>query len=167
MNCAKTGLKRWLAETLDFGKVGHAQPKFDEEELKKFNTKAVHNMPYAALKDNFGVSESFWETVKGNLNVAKDVLLWDNICNKAIEPVMEDAAFTAQAAELLPKGNFDEATFGEWINAVKAASGRKGKELFHPIRMALTAQADGPELKALLPLIGYDKAYRRLRGEKA
>ena len=156
-----------LAETLDFGKVGHAQPKFDEEELKKFNTKAVHNMPYTALKDNFGVSESFWETVKGNLNVAKDVLLWDNICNKAIEPVMEDAAFTAQAAELLPEGDFDEATFGEWINTVKAASGRKGKELFHPIRMALTAQADGPELKALLPLIGYDKAYRRLRGEKA
>lgn len=156
-----------LAETLDFGKVGHAQPKFDEEELKKFNTKLVHNMPYAALKDNFGVSESFWDKVKGNLNIAKDVLVWDNICNKEIAPIAEDKAFTAEAAELLPKGEFNEATFGAWINAVKAASGRKGKELFHPIRMALTGLADGPELKTLLPLIGYEKAYKRLRGERA
>ncbi len=156
-----------LAKTLDFSKVGHAQPKFDEEELKKFNTKMVHNMPYIALKDNFNVSESFWETVKGNLNIAKDVLLWDSICNKVIEPIMEDAAFTAQVAEMLPKRDFNETMFDEWINVVKVASGRKGKELFHPIRMALTALADGPELKALLPLIGYDKAYKRLRGEKA
>ena len=83
---------------MDFEKIGHAQPKFDEEELKKFNTKLVHNMPYTALKDNFGVSETFWNDVKGNLEVAKDVLLWDNICNKEIEPIMEDAAFLAQAA---------------------------------------------------------------------
>lgn len=156
-----------LAQTLDFEKIGHAQPKFDEEELKKFNTKLVHNMPYTALKDNFGVSETFWNDVKGNLEVAKDVLLWDNICNKEIEPIMEDAAFLAQAAKLLPPGEFNEATFGAWINAVKTASGRKGKDLFHPIRMALTGLADGPELKTLLPLIGYEKAYKRLKGEQA
>ncbi len=156
-----------LATTLDFGKIGHAQPKFDEEELKKFNTKLVHNMPYTALKDNFGVSEAFWNKVKGNLETAKDVLLWDNICNKEIAPITEDAAFTAQAADMLPGGEFNDATFNEWINAVKATTGRKGKDLFHPIRMALTAQADGPELKTLLPLIGREKAYKRLKGERA
>ena len=63
--------------------------------------------------------------------------------------------------------NFDENTFGAWMNEVKDKTGRKGKELFHPIRMALTGEANGPELKTLLPLIGYDKAYKRLRGEKA
>ena len=72
-----------------------------------------------------------------------------------------------EASELLPKSNFDENTFGAWMNEVKAKTGRKGKELFHPIRMALTGEANGPELKTLLPLIGYDKAYKRLRGEKA
>lgn len=156
-----------LAESLDFSKIGRSQPKFDEEELQKFSTKLVHNMPYSALKDNFGVSEEFWEDVKGNLDIAKDVLTWDNICNKEIEPVIEDADFTTKASELLPNGEFDVETFGTWINEVKSATGRKGKDLFHPIRMALTAEANGPELKTLLPLIGYDKAYKRLRGEKA
>ncbi|MBR5598584.1 MAG: glutamate--tRNA ligase [Alphaproteobacteria bacterium] len=156
-----------LAETLDFNKIGRSQPKFDEEELKKFNTKLVHGMPYGALKDNFGINEVFWEDVKGNLEVARDVLLWDNICNKEIEPIVEDKDFTVEASDLLPKEDFNENTFGNWMNEVKAKTGRKGKELFHPIRMALTAEANGPELKTLLPLIGYDKAYKRLRGQKA
>lgn len=156
-----------LAKTLDFKKIGHAQPKFDEEELKKFNTKLVHNMPYAALQNKFGVSETFWNKVRGNLTTAADVLLWDNICNKEIEPVIEDAAFLAQAAELLPLGEFDDTTFNVWTAKIKTATGRKGKDLFHPIRMALTAQADGPELKTLLPLIGREKAYKRLKGERA
>lgn len=156
-----------LAATLDFSKIGRSQPKFDEEELKKFNTKLVHNMPYSALTDTFGVSEVFWDDVKGNLETAKDVTLWDSICNKEIMPVIEDAEFTALAADLLPRGEFNAETFNAWMNELKAKTGRKGKELFHPIRMALTAEANGPELKTLLPLIGYDKAYKRLKGEKA
>ena len=156
-----------LANTLDFNKIGRSQPKFDDEELRKFSTKLIHNMPYSALKDNFGVSEDFWNKVRGNLEIAKDVLLWDNICNKEIEPVIEDMDFTLKASEMLPKGDYDVETFGAWINEVKTATGRKGKDLFHPVRMALTGEANGPELKTLLPLIGYDKAYKRLRGEKA
>ena len=80
---------------------------------------------------------------------------------------MEDKDFTVEASLLLPKEVFNENTFGAWMNDVKAKTGKKGKELFHPIRMALTGLANGPELKTLLPLIGYDKAYKRLRGEKA
>jgi glutamyl-tRNA synthetase len=140
---------------------------FSEEELKKFNTKLIHNMPYVALKNTFGISEEFWNKVKGNLDIANDILVWDNICDKEIEPVIEDVAFTAQAAEMLPKSAFDENTFGAWMNELKTQTGRKGKELFHPLRMALTAQSNGPELKTLLPLIGYEKAYKRLLGEKA
>ena len=156
-----------LAETLDFNKIGRSQPKFDDEELRKFSTKLLHNMSYSCLKDSFGVSEKFWEDVRGNLDKAEDVLLWDNICNKEIEPKIEDLEFTSVASELLPKCDFNNDTFGIWMNEVKAKTGRKGKDLFHPIRMALTSEANGPELKTLLPLIGYDKAYKRLRGEKA
>ena len=156
-----------LAETLDFSKIGHAQPKFDEEELKKFNTKLVHNMPYEALKDTYGVSQIFWDDVKGNLDIAQDITLWDNICNKEITPVLEDADFTAEAAEILPKEEFNDETFNIWINLLKEKTGRKGKNLFHPIRMALTAEMNGPEIKTLLPLIGYEKAYKRLKGQKA
>ena len=91
----------------------------------------------------------------------------ENICNKEIEPIIEDKDFTISAAELLPNSEFNIDTFGEWINLVKEKTGRKGKDLFHPIRLALTGEANGPELKILLPLIGYEKAYKRLRGEKA
>lgn len=154
-----------LAETLDFHKIGRAQPKFDEEELKKFNTKLVHNLPYENLKDNFGVSKIFWDDVKGNLEKVADVAVWDNICNKEISPVIEDKEFCLKAASLLPQGKeFDAETFNVWINALKAETGRKGKDLFHPIRMALTAEPNGPELKTLLPLIGYEKAVKRLQG---
>jgi glutamyl-tRNA synthetase len=47
---------------------------------------------------------------------------------------------------------------------VKAATSRKGKALFHPLRLALTGEETGPELSALLPLIGHAKAAARLIG---
>ena len=102
-----------------------------------------------------------------NIEIAKDVLLWDNICNKEIEPQIEDLEFTTIASELLVNEEFNVDTFGLWMNVLKEKTGRKGKDLFHPIRLALTAEPNGPELKTLLPLIGYDKAYKRLRGQKA
>ncbi|MFN8912089.1 MAG: glutamate--tRNA ligase, partial [Alphaproteobacteria bacterium] len=45
--------------------------------------------------------------------------------------------------------------------------GKAGKELFMPIRHALTALEHGPELKHVLPIIGREKAVKRLSGQKA
>ena len=156
-----------LAATLDFAKIGRAQPKFDEEELRHFNTRLIHGMPYANIKDRYQVSETFWNTVKANLTVADDIHNWEQICNQKVTPIMEDEALTQAAADLLPPEPWDENTFNQWMNALKEQSGKKGRELFHPVRKALTAQDNGPELKLLLPLIGRDKAARRLRGETA
>ena len=154
-----------LADSLDFAKLGRSQPKFDEEELKHFNTKFVRSMPYANVKDRVDVT--FWNEVRPNLNVVADVELWHNICNAEITPIIEDKALTDLAAELLPQEPWDENTFNTWLNDVKTQSSKKGKELFHPIRKALTALDNGPELKTLLPLIGYEKASKRLQGIKA
>ncbi len=156
-----------LSATLDFAKIGRAQPKFDEEELRHFNTRLIHGMPYANIKDRYQVSETFWNTVKANLTVADDIHNWEQICNQKVTPIMEDEALTKAAADLLPPEPWDENTFNQWMNALKEQSGKKGRELFHPVRKALTAQDNGPELKLLLPLIGRDKAARRLRGETA
>ena len=68
---------------------------------------------------------------------------------------------------MLPEQPWDNDTFSTWVNVIKEQTGKKGKELFHPIRMALTGQENGPELKVLLPLIGYDKAFKRLNAVKA
>lgn len=156
-----------LADSLDFSKIGRAQPKFDEEELRHLNTKLVRGMPFAYVSGRLSVSESFWNAVRANLTVVDDVHNWERICNQKVSPVIEDQELTDTAADMLPPEPWTEETFGLWMNKVKAASGKKGRELFHPLRKALTAQDDGPELKLLLPLIGRDKAVRRLRGETA
>ena len=156
-----------LAQSLDFAKLGRAQPKFDEQELKHFNTKFVRSMPYALVKDRIDVDEEFYNDVRANLTVLDDIRIWKNICRDEVLPVMEDAAFTSAAADLLPPEPWNEDTFNAWLNQVKAQTGRKGKDLFHPIRKALTALDNGPELKIILPLIGYEKAFKRLKGQKA
>ncbi len=156
-----------LAATLDFAKLGRSQPKFDEEELKLFNTRFIHGLPYAAVKDRIDADENFWLAVRGNLTAVAGIREWENICRQKITPVIEDRKFTALAAELLPPSPWNETTFSDWLNALKNRSGRKGRDLFHPLRLALTAAADGPELKTLLPLIGREKAFRRLQGETA
>ena len=156
-----------LAQSLDFAKLGRAQPKFDEQELKHFNTKFVRSMPYASVKDRIDVDEEFYNDVRANLTVLDDIRIWKNICRDEVVPVMEDAAFTSAAADLLPPEPWNEDTFNAWLNQVKAQTGRKGKDLFHPIRKALTALDNGPELKIILPLIGYEKAFKRLKGQKA
>lgn len=153
-----------LAETLDFGKIGRSQPKFDEEELKHFNTKLIHEYPYQQVKTRISVDEAFWDAVKSNLNVVADVDIWSAVCHQEVAPVIEDKELTDLAAELLPPEPWNHETWNLWINQVKEKSGKKGKDLFHPIRQALTAQDNGPELKILLPLIGRDKALKRLSG---
>jgi glutamyl-tRNA synthetase len=67
----------------------------------------------------------------------------------------------------LPDGDLDEEAWGKLTGALKSEMGVKGKALFHPLRLALTARERGPEMKNLLPLIGSARAKARLRGETA
>lgn len=156
-----------LAASLDFAKIGRSQPKFDVEELKIFNTKFVHAAPYDYIKERAGVDEAFWRAVKGNLTIVDDINAWKEICHQKVKPVVEDKDLIAAAAELLPPEPWNEETWNNWVYEVKTQTGKKGRELFHPIRKALTAQENGPELKILLPLIGREKAYKRLNGIEA
>ncbi|MBR1648684.1 MAG: glutamate--tRNA ligase [Alphaproteobacteria bacterium] len=156
-----------LAQTLDFSKLGRSQPKFSEEDLARFNTHLVRNMPYENVKSRIDADEKFWDAVRGNLEVVGDYKQWKDICRCTITPVIEDAAFLSLAAELLPSEPWDESTFNTWINEIKNRTNRKGKELFHPLRKAITAADNGPELKILLPLIGYERVHSRLNGQKA
>lgn len=156
-----------LAKSLDLSKIGRSQPKFDVEELEMFNTKFIHGAPYEYVKGRIDADENFWNAVKGNLTFVKDITAWEDICHKEVTPVIEDSALTEAAADLLPAEPWNEETFNLWVNEVKAKTGKKGKDLFHPIRKALTAQENGPELKILMPLMGRAKAYKRLKGEAA
>jgi glutamyl-tRNA synthetase len=158
-----------LAERFAFEKISMAPARFDMKELNNLNAHLLHKLPYVAVAGRLGAlgvggGEAFWNAVRGNLAVLKDAAHWWRIVAGSVRPLVEDAAFTAEAARLLPEEPWNEATWDTWIAALKAATGRKGRALFHPLRLALTGIEDGPELKALLPLIGREKAVGRLLG---
>ena len=81
--------------------------------------------------------------------------------------MIEDADFTQKAATLLPDGEWSEESWNEFVSAVKEQTGRKGKQLFMPLRLALTGRSDGPELPKVFALLGRERAQKRLMGEAA
>jgi glutamyl-tRNA synthetase len=161
-----------LAELFDFSKISRAPAKFDPEELQALNAKLLHATPFASVKDRLrakriGGGEAFWLAVRPNLMVFADVNQWWTVVHGKIEPAIEDAAFLEKALALLPPEPWDAAIWSNWTDAVKQATGAKGRALYHPLRLALTGLERGPELKDLLPLIGHAKAAARLAGTTA
>ncbi len=157
-----------LAATFDLAKLSRSPSRFDTTELEGLNAKLLHMMPYADVADRLpglGVTggEALWLAVRGNLARLSDAATWQRVVAGPITPVIENAEFCAAAA-LLPPEPWSAETWGAWTNAVKASSGAKGRALFHPLRLALTGLENGPELKALLPLIGRTQALARLGG---
>ncbi len=161
-----------LVSLFDLSKISTAPGRFDVEDLKTLNAKLLHKLPYEAVAGRLEVlgvtgGAPFWDAVRGNLALFADVGRWWRVVAGEIEPVLENADLTAKAAELLPAEPWDHETWGRWTAAITAATGTKGRALFHPLRLALTGAEAGPELKALLPLIGRARAHARLLGRKA
>ena len=161
-----------LAEEFSFEKIGRAPAHFVPEELTALNAKLLHATPFDAVGtrlDVLGVGggAAFWEAARPNLARLSDATdLW-TLVPGPVTPVIENQAFADEASKLLPPEPLDETSWGAWTSAVAAATGAKGRALFHPLRLALTGREHGPELKKLLPLIGRAKALARLHGERS
>ena len=154
-----------LVEGFDLSKLSRAPAKFDEAELAHLNTKLLHNLPWEMVKDRLDHgSEEFWLAIRGNIEKLLDSKTWFDIITNGINPVVaeEDREFITEARRLLPPEPWDGTTWKAWTDAVKAATGRKGKPLFMPLRLALTGLDHGPELAQLLPLIGRERTLERL-----
>jgi glutamyl-tRNA synthetase len=156
-----------LASEFDFGKIGRAPAHFVTEELDALNARTLHLMPYSAVASRVPLGEGFWEAVKPNVTRLSDAAGMARLVTGPVTPVIEDVALAEKAAALLPPEPWDEATWPLWTKAVAAETGARGRGLFHPLRLALTGQEHGPELKKLLPLIGRARALARLKGETA
>ncbi|MBS9478118.1 glutamate--tRNA ligase [Ancylobacter radicis] len=163
-----------LAQRIDFSKISRAPARFDPADLDALTAQTLHVLPYASVAERLaaigiGGGEALWLAVRGNLGRLADTATWWRVVEGPLAPAIapEDADFLAQAADLLPPEPWDGGVYPAFIAAVKPASGRTGKSLFHPLRLALTGAESGPELKALLPLIGRARAQARLRGETA
>ena len=159
-----------LLRGFDLGHVSRAPARFDEHELQALNARLLHELPYDTVRARLKAlgadgGRQFWQAVRGNLATLNDVPTWFEIIHGEIEPVVTDREFLNAAKRLLPPEPWDDATWKAWTTALREATGHKGRDLFHPLRLALTSAESGPELAALLPLMGRDRVARRLGGE--
>ncbi|KFC71237.1 Glutamate--tRNA ligase [Devosia sp. LC5] len=157
-----------IAAKLDFSMISHGAARFDPVELDNLNARLLHAMPYETALPrltSLGLEgEAIWLLLRDNLSKFNDIVEWSKLVLGPVEPVIadEDRDFLALAKALLPPEPWSLETWGEWTNALKAATGRKGKPLFLPLRLVLTGRHDGPELKSLLPLVGRTACLARL-----
>ena len=156
-----------IISDFDISKFGKSKPKFDKNELRGLNSKFFKMLDFSGIsnqlkKFNFKISSDFWELVKGNIQNLEELELWWNIIYGNIEPIYNDENFINTAVETLPDGNFDKNTWTNWTSILMKETGRKGKELYNPIRLCLTGQNKGPEMATLIFLMGREKVLERL-----
>ena len=156
-----------LIEGFDISRFGSAPTKFDEADLYPLTGRYLQSLPLSAVADRIAdlgvpadLAEPFWTVTRDNIETLHDLDGWWALCRDGADPVIEveDAAFVAEAMGLLPEGPLDAETWAAWTAAGKAATGRKGRGLFMPLRKALTGQAHGPDMAALMPLLQVVKA---------
>ena len=156
-----------VAEGFELTQFGSAPTKFDEQDLYPLTARFLHAQSFEAMVSDIAavgvpteLAERFWDVTRENITIRKDLAQWWEMFQNGADPVIddEDRDFVAQALTLLPDGPFDGDTWKTWTTAVKDATGRKGKNLFMPLRKALTGQAHGPDMSALLPLLQVIKA---------
>jgi glutamyl-tRNA synthetase len=155
-----------LIETFDFSTFGRAPARFDLEELAALNARIVHVLPYERVRDRLpeGMTQPDWAAIRPNLRTVAEASEWWQILHGHIEaaPAPEDVAFLAAAAAAAGEVDWYADPWRQLTALLKERTGRTGKALFHPLRRALTGRDSGPEMAALLPLVGRDEAIARL-----
>jgi glutamyl-tRNA synthetase len=155
-----------LVKTFDINDFGRSSPRFDGRQLVSLNRKFLHGLDYAAVRDRLpeGAGEDFWLAVRGNLDLLTEARQWWDICTGEITPpdLSGESGIIRAAMDCLPPEPWDAQSWKGWTAAVAAASGAKGRALYHPLRLALTGWDQGPEMAALLPLLGRARVLERL-----
>ncbi|ODP38977.1 glutamate--tRNA ligase [Sphingomonas turrisvirgatae] len=156
-----------LIETFDFARFGRAPARFDEAELAQINARIVHQLPFTRVAARLpaGMDAAGWNAIRPNVATVAEAADWWAVVEGPVEavPEAEDVAFLREAAATAAA--IDDWSVDPWHNltgALKASTGRKGKTLFLPLRRALTGRDHGPDMAALLPLIGRERAIERL-----
>ena len=151
-----------LIDGFDLGHFGAAPTKFDAADLMPLTAHHLQSLPLEAVRETVAglgvpdaLAEAFWDMARDNITVLADLEKWWTLCRDGAEPLVdaEDREFVEQAFALLPDAPFDDETWGHWTGAVKAATGRKGRGLFMPLRKAITGLERGPEMAGLMPLL--------------
>ena len=142
--------------------------RIETDVLKALNKKQVQKFEYDEVKTRLdkidtNIDQKFWNTIKGNLDTVEDVAAWTDVVFKNNSFETEDKDYIKLALELMPDEPWDDQTWTVWTNDIKERTGRKGRELFLPLRLAFTGLTHGPEMKLLIQLIGRSKILERTK----
>jgi glutamyl-tRNA synthetase len=156
-----------LATNFDFSTFGRAPAHFDPHEVELVNARLLHHLDYAEVADRLpaGASEADWLALRGNLERLGDFAGWLTILHGEIDPpelAHDERLLVKDAAAAAEQLDWSDEPWRVLTNALKQSTGRKGRELFHPLRLALTGRDSGPEMAALIAAMGKERAVRRL-----
>lgn len=161
-----------LIKEFDFNYFSRTTPKFNEEDLKILNHKLFHKMPYEQVKPHIEklgclkIQEIEWELLHDNIETLDDLKKWEDVLYGNLTPYEHnESEYIKLSFDLLSDRVITESTWEEWTKKIKQESGRKGKDLFMPLRQALTGMDHGPEMKKIIILMGYDRVCTRLQSQ--
>jgi len=151
-----------LIAGFDISTFGAAPTKFDVEDLGPLTAKYVASLAVEDMADQLmeigvpaDMQPDFWNAVRENTATRAGVTKWWDLCANGVAPEVseEDKDFVETALSMLPERPWTPETWKAWTGAVKAATGRKGRGLFMPLRKALTGMEHGPDMSKLMPLL--------------
>ncbi len=154
-----------LVEHFDISKFSSSSISFNLKEVEDLNEKVVRNLDFKIIYERLAIKEldeSFWNAIKFNIKTINEIPDWWRICKTNIKPVIHDAYLIKKAYETLPEGKWNRGTWSKWMEKLKIATKKRGKDLFLPLRLALTSAETGPELAELFPLIDRELVMSRL-----
>jgi glutamyl-tRNA synthetase len=156
-----------LAADFDFSAFGRAPAHFDPKEIELVNARLLHKLDYAAVADRLppDATDQDWLLLRANLELLADFPGWFAVLRGDIDPPElshEERLLTKDAAAIAEKVDWSVDPWRALTDELKRATGKKGRELFHPLRLALTGRESGPEMAGLVARMGKDRAVRRL-----
>ena len=153
-----------LIATFAFDAFGRAPARFDEAELAQVNARVVHQLPFAEVAGRLPerMDEAAWLAVRPNLHTVAEAADWWRVVTGPVAPPTEDHDYLAQAAIAAAAIDWSSDPWHALTDRLKRDTGRKGRALFLPLRRALTGLDHGPDMTALLPLIGRTRTIERL-----
>ncbi len=156
-----------LAAGFDFATFGRAPAHFDSHEVELVNARLLHKLDYAAVADRLpkDATEADWLLLQPNLERLSDFASWFGVLHGEIDPPElshEERLLVKDAAAAAESLDWGAEPWRVLTEEVKQSSGRKGRELYHPLRLALTGRESGPEMAGLVAAMGRERAVRRL-----
>ncbi|HZU50300.1 MAG TPA: glutamate--tRNA ligase [Sphingomicrobium sp.] len=156
-----------LAREFDFATFGRAPAHFDPHEVELLNARLLHKLDFSSVAKLLpaGAKEDDWLLLRRNLARLADFPGWWRVLNGELEPPElshDERLLVKDAASIAEQIDWGHEPWVELTDTLKRSSGKRGRELFHPLRLALTGRDSGPEMASLVARLGKERTIKRL-----